>query len=253
MIVITGGGSGIGKSLAIELAKRGQTVLIIGRREQPLRETAASFPNIAYFCADVSTKEGLDSIRHYLQAIPQINALVNNAGILKPLACLKEIDYHEWNQAVHTNLNPALFLPQMLFNQLTHGRVLNIGSGAAYYVIKGWAAYCVTKLALSMLTKCWQLESETIAFASVMPGIIDTNMQTLAQSELNPDQEGMTFYQRLKEHQRLISTDTVAQFLAWLLLDVDQDLFKSKEWDIYDTKHHQYWLKLPHKVLHWDF
>ncbi|MBI2786377.1 MAG: SDR family NAD(P)-dependent oxidoreductase, partial [Legionella longbeachae] len=159
----------------------------------------------------------------------------------------------EWSHALNTNLNAALFFPQMMYNQLTNGRVLNIGSGAAYFAIKGWAAYCVSKAALSMLTKCWQLESESVAFANVMPGIIDTDMQAIARSDLNPATEQMNFYKRLKEHHRLVSSETVAEFLTWLLLDIDKETYVSKEWDIYDTDHHKAWLNPPYQVLHWDF
>ena len=253
MFVITGGGSGIGRSLAFSLAKRNQSVLVVGRREQLLQETAVASENIQYFCADVSTHEGLDSIRNHLRTVSHISALVNNAGTLSPLISMKDIEPKAWHNALNTNLSPALFLPQMLYDKLANARVLNISSGAAYYAIKGWAAYCVSKAALSMLTKCWQLESESIAFASVMPGIIDTVMQAIARSNLNPDHERINFYKRLKDHNRLVSPDTVAEFLTWLLLDVDRKTYVSKEWDIYDTKHHKAWLRPPHQVLHWDF
>lgn len=252
MFVITGGGSGIGRFLALSLANRNHSVLIIGRREHLLQETAAADTNINYLCADVSTMSGLESISDYLKDRPQIRALVNNAGILEPLAAIKDIKPADWHQTLKTNLDAALFLPQMLYNQLIKGRVLNIGSGAAYFAIKGWAAYCVSKAALSMLTKCWQIESESIAFASVMPGIIDTDMQTIARSDLNPCHESVGFYKRLKEHNRLVSSATVAEFLTWLLLDIDEKTYTSKEWDIYDTSHHKDWLRPPHQVLPWN-
>ncbi|EHL31034.1 SDR family NAD(P)-dependent oxidoreductase [Legionella drancourtii] len=253
MFIITGGGSGIGRALALSLAKRGKEVLIVGRREELLRETAAVATNIHYLCADVATQDGLNNIKEHLSSVSQIEALINNAGTLQPLAELKDVDPDEWQNALNTNLNAALFLPQKLYAKLAQGRVLNIGSGAAYFAMKGWGAYCVSKAALAMLSKCWQLESKSIAFASVMPGIIDTQMQVLARSGVNPDHEQSNFYQRLQEHGRLVAPETVAEFLTWLLLDVDNKTYVSKEWDIYDTKHHAAWLKPPHQVLHWDF
>lgn len=253
MFIVTGGGSGIGKALALALARRGKDVLIIGRREQLLRETAAAAANIHYFIADVATEEGLHAIKNHLNSVAHIEALVNNAGTLHPLSELKNVDPKAWQNTLNTNLNAALYLPQMLYPKLTNGRVLNMGSGAAYFAIKGWGAYCVTKAALAMLSKCWQLESEAVAFASVMPGIIDTDMQVMARSSANPDPEQGNFYKRLKDHGRLITPETVAEFLTWLLLDIDAKIYVSKEWDIYDTSHHKAWLKSPHQVLHWDF
>ena len=252
VIVITGGGSGIGRALALAIAKRGQAVLIVGRREQLLEETASESPMIQMLCADVSTTEGIESIAYHLKAIPKIQALVNNAGVIKPIAKIQDINVDAWHQVFKTNLDAALFLPQKLLPQLASGRVLNIGSGAAYFPIKAWAAYCVSKAALSMLTRCWQEEIESTAFASVMPGIIDTDMQALARNDSNPDNERAQFYQNLKDQGRLISTDTVAAFLTWLLLDVDRQSYSAQEWDIYDTSHHKFWLKPPHQVFHWD-
>lgn len=253
MFVITGGGSGIGRALALSLAKRGKEVLIIGRREQLLLETASSAKNIQHLCADIATRDGLDAIKTYLNPIPQLSALINNAGTLAPLALLHDVDSIAWQNSLDTNLNAALYLPQRLYDKLISGRVLNIGSGAAYFAIKGWGAYCVSKAALSMLTKCWQLESTSVAFTSVMPGIIDTQMQFIARSGTNMDQEQINFYKRLKEHGRLVTPETVAAFLTWLLLDVDKDTYISQEWDIYATNHHAQWLKPPHQVLHWDY
>lgn len=253
MFIITGGGSGIGKALALALAKRGKSVLIVGRREHLLQETVSLSSLINYLCADVSSGEGIQSIKKFVDKTPHIEGLINNAGSLKPVVALKDMKIEEWHQTLKTNLDAPLFLSQMLLDKLTNGRVLNIGSGAAYFAIKGWAAYCVSKAALAMLTQCWQLESSSVAFASVKPGIIDTDMQALAREGSNMDPEHVAFYRRLKENHRLVATETLAEFLTWLLLDIDQDTYVSQEWDIYDTAHHADWLRPPHQVLHWDF
>jgi benzil reductase ((S)-benzoin forming) len=250
--IITGGGSGLGKALAIALASRGKSVLVVGRRKELLQETASVSPLINFLCADISTAVGIELVTHYLQQTPHINALINNAGTLDPLVPIKEITASDWQHTLNTNLNAALFLPQKLSKQLINGRVLNIGSGAAYFAIQGWAAYCVSKAALSMLTQCWQIESEDIAFASVMPGIVDTKMQAIAREGVNMDINQTNFYQNLKHNDRLLPPETVAEFLVWLLLEVDNKTYTSKEWDIYDTSHHQAWLRAPHEVIHWE-
>jgi NAD(P)-dependent dehydrogenase (short-subunit alcohol dehydrogenase family) len=250
--IITGGGSGLGKALAVALAERGQSVLIVGRRLNLLKETASHSALIDYFCADISLDEGITSLKQHVESVPHISGLVNNAGTLKPITPLLTMSTKEWHKTLNTNVDAALFLPQNLYTKLCHGRVLNIGSGAAYFAIKGWAAYCVSKAALSMLTQCWQLESEDVAFASVMPGIVDTDMQTMAREGINMDEEQTGFYKNLKETNRLIPANTVAQFLVWLLLDLDNERYKSREWDIYDTSHHEEWLRPPHQVIHWE-
>ena len=79
--------------------------------------------------------------------------------------------------ALATNLDAPLFLTQLLRSNLTGGRVLNVGSGAAHFAVAGWSAYCVAKAALYRLTDCWRHEIADISFTSVKPGIIDTPMQ----------------------------------------------------------------------------
>lgn len=253
MFIITGGGTGIGRALALSLAKRNRSVLIIGRRLTLLKETASLSSLITYLEADVSTEQGIERIRKHVENLPKIDALVNNAGTLEPIVSLNDIQPKTFHQALSTNLDAALFLPQKLQLQLNKGRVLNIGSGAAHFAIRGWAAYCISKAALAMLTLCWQLESQSIAFASVMPGIVDTEMQAIARNAKHMDPDQVQFYQKLKEDNRLISPETVAEFLAWLLIDVDRETYRSKEWDIYDTTHHPAWLKPPQQVLTWDY
>lgn len=252
MFIITGGGSGIGKALALALAQRHHSVLIIGRRLQCLQETAAAANGISYLCADVSTAAGIELINQHLAETPTISALINNAGTINPIAPIHRLSSVQWSDVLNTNLNAALFLPQKLSDRLQQGRVLNIGSGAAYFAIKGWTAYCVSKAALAMLTRCWQLESESTAFASVMPGIIDTDMQFIVRQSAHMDKEQIDFYQQLQQTNRLISPATVAEFLVWLLLETDKEIFVSKEWDIYDTSHHDFWLKAPQQVLPWN-
>lgn len=252
MYIVTGGGSGIGRALAWSLAHRNQSVLVVGRREPQLKETAEQSPLITYHQADLSTQDGWDSLKQRCQSFSEIKALVNNAGLIEPIALLKEVQLDAWNHLLNTNLNAVLFLTQMLQSKLAGGRVLNISSGAAHFPIKGWGPYCVSKAALSMLTRCWQEESDSIAYASVMPGIIDTAMQAIARSNLNVDKERAGFYNQLKVKNLLISPETVAAFLTWLLLDIEPQVFSAQEWDIYDKSHHKSWLKAPHVVPQWQ-
>lgn len=252
MVIITGGGSGIGRALALTLASRDIKVLIIGRRLELLKETSSYSTSIDYLVADVATDEGREKVLQHVKSVSHISALVNNAGTLNPLVSLKDLKIEDWHYALNTNLDAALFLPQKLYEKLRGGRVLTIGSGAAYFAIKGWAAYCISKAASAMLTQCWQKESSDIAFAQVMPGIIDTDMQNIARSGVNMDTSQAEFYQKLYQTKRLISADAVAHFLVWLLLAVDATAYSAKEWDIYDTTHHKYWLKPPFMIPHWE-
>lgn len=248
MFVITGGATGIGKALAHALAARQKSVLIIGRREPLLIETATFSGLIHYLCADISTSEGRNQVVSRLEHADCIDGLIHNAGIIEPIKNIRRIKESEWQQIMATNLNAPLFLTQLLYNKLLNGRVLNISSGAAYFPVAGWTAYCTSKAALSMLTRCWQLESDSVVFASVMPGITDTDMQAKIRHASDMQPEKIEFFNRLHDDQQLVSPDTVARFLCWLLLDIDTTHFVSQEWDIYDQTHHSAWLISPYSV-----
>lgn len=248
MYIVTGGGRGLGRALAHALSGRGEQVLIVGRHEETLRETAAFSPTIAYLQMDVSSASDRERLYAYLAPVSTIKGLIHNAGVIDPLEALETISLSSWRTTMMTNVEGPLFLSQGLLKKLDGGRVLHIGSGAAYFPVAGWAAYCTSKAALSMLTKSWQLETTSPAFASVMPGIVDTAMVASIRHAQNIPAEKRDYFNWLKQEERLLTPETVACFLCWLLLDINQETYVSKEWDIYDKSHHQHWLVEPHVV-----
>jgi benzil reductase ((S)-benzoin forming) len=253
MIVITGGGSGIGQALAQRLAYRGKEVLIIGRHTDTLLETANLSPHISTCTADISCDIGRQKILSHLETTLHIEALVHNAGIIEPIVPIDQLDEVSLQQSFVTNIIAPLLLTQALLAKLTHSRVLHIGSAVAYFPVAGWTAYCVSKAALAMLTRCWQLECLDTAFSSVMPGIVDTNMQSFIRQSHAMAPAQLNFYHTLKKEQRLLTPQTVALFLSWLLLDSAFDEYRAQEWDIYDTKHHTSWLVEPFIVPDFNF
>ncbi len=248
MFVITGGGSGLGRALAIALALREKSVMIIGRHAESLQATAQHSSLIDYFCADVSKAADRASIVKKLAQQPCISGLIHNAGIIEPIAAMTAMQQEEWQACIATNLEAPFFLTQLLLPYVRQGRILHIGSGAAYFPVVGWSAYCVSKAALAMLTRCWQLEEPSLAIASVMPGIVDTPMQAIIRGAQHMDDSKHDFFCRLKQTGHLLSPEVVAAFLVWLLLDVSAKEFASREWDIYDNSHHADWLRAPHCV-----
>jgi NAD(P)-dependent dehydrogenase (short-subunit alcohol dehydrogenase family) len=248
MYIVTGGSRGLGRGLAHVLAERGEQVLILGRQANLLQETAAFSPKITYFKMDVTSEADRDRLYQYLQDTPKIKGLVHNAGIIEPISRIKALSLHDWRANMMTNVEAPLFLSQGLLPKLADSRVLHIGSGLAYFPALGLSSYCVSKAALSMLTKCCQLEFESPVFASVMPGIVDTLMVTAIRKSTHMSEEKIDFFERLKQENRLLTPETVACFLSWLLLDVEKEIYASQEWDIYDQSHHAYWLVHPHVV-----
>lgn len=242
MFVITGGGTGIGRALALNLASKGCSVLIAGRRQAMLDEVVAENPlKISAISVDLSNPSGRDDLLAHI-GNKSLTALVHNAGILEPLRPLREISLPEWQFAQQVNVEAPLFLSQALLVNLKGGRVLHLSSAMAHMAAAGWGCYCVTKSALYMLYQMFNKEQSDIAFGSVMPGITDTNMQSLIrEAEGLPDKDS-AFFNRLYDESMLLSPETVAAFLSYLLLETSPDVFREKEWDIYDSKHHPHWL-----------
>lgn len=235
MFVITGGGSGIGRALTEALVARGYSVLIIGRRVEPLKDLVKSSSKVEYVCADVASPEGRSQIIQALSAYDKLEGLIHNAGIIDPIVPISALDDSAWRAIMATNLDAPFFLTKALKNKLLGGRVLHIGSGAAHFPVAGWAPYCVSKAGLSMLTRCWQLECPEIATACVMPGIIDTDMQATIRQSTHMTEEKHAFFVNLKHNQQLLSVTQVALFLTRLLLDIERTEYCSKEWDIYES------------------
>ncbi|OGV35456.1 MAG: sepiapterin reductase [Legionellales bacterium RIFCSPHIGHO2_12_FULL_35_11] len=248
MYIVTGGGSGIGKSLAISLAARLEDVLIVGRDVEKLSLTASYSSHINYVQADLGMSAEREKVQNYLKDIKNIKGLINNAGTVLPIVSIADISEEDWHATMRVNLDAPLFLIKLLRNKLVNGRVLNISTKAAHFPIAAWSAYCSSKAALDMLTRCCQLEMTDIAFGTVMPGIIDTDMQQQIRNSRGMQKEKFAFFHELKNEKKLLSSDTVAQFLCWLLLDIDSKRFSSQEWDIYDKNYQHEWLVSPYTV-----
>lgn len=243
MIVVTGGGSGIGQALAQSLASRGENVLILGRREDKLQETAKVSPKyISYLACDLSQADDRATFVRDLD-VPSIKGLVHNAGLLEPLKPLADITLAEWQQSQAINVEAPLFLTQALLPKLKGGRVLHLSSGAAHDAYSHWGAYCTSKSALYMLYKLFKQEVPDVHFGSVMPGITDTAMQDIIRCSDTLPKDVLAFFRTLKTENKLLSTQTVAEFLTWLMLDVSASRYSENEWDIYDRSLHKEWLK----------
>ena len=179
--------------------------------------------------------------------------MIHNAGTIEPIEKVEKVSPEAWENIIHTNLFSPFRLTQLLLNQLKGGRVLHIGSGAAYFPVVGWSGYCVSKAALAILRRCYQSEIYDPVFASVMPGIINTAMTAVIRNSAKTMAATQhQFHQNLYNQGHLIEPDTVGLFLAWLLLEVDKATYVAKEWDIYDTSHHESWLRAPHQVHQLD-
>ncbi|MCW2916170.1 MAG: ketoreductase [Actinomycetia bacterium] len=176
-VLITGGGTGIGRATARQFAAAGAEVLIIGRTAERLAETAKEHPRIRTFVADVASPDAPAAIvAAALDAFGRIDVLVNNAAITRP-APLGAIDRKVAEEQLATNLLAPVFLTQHALPHLEDGgTIVNVTSNPPHY---GWAnnsIYGSTKVALDFLTHTWAVElaHRGIRVVSVAPGITAT-------------------------------------------------------------------------------
>ena len=245
-ILITGGGTGIGRALAKRFADKGWLVTIVGRRVELLKEVAQEHPNkIISISADVGKIQDREKI--VAEAKGTLDLLVHNAAVLGPVGPILDQNPEDWRTHMAINVEGPLFLTQALLpNLVENSRVVHISSGAAHQGIPGWGMYCTSKAALLMLGQLLkdELAQRNIWFGSVRPGIVDTPMQAEIRS-LEPENFPMVEqFRQYKATGSLVTSELVAQYLEWLLLEISGPQLGEREWDIRDAEWQSTWQKL---------
>ena len=181
--LVTGGGRGIGRGIALYLAREGWDVAISARSADELRETAAlANRSILTVPADVSKPAVVSAMVETVESkLGPIDLLVNNAGVAGPLDPFLTGDPEAWWRCQEVNvLGPALcsraVLPGMIARR--SGRIVNVASGAGCQPVENMSAYVVSKTALIRLSEQLGLElaSHGIAVFAIRPGVVRTAM-----------------------------------------------------------------------------
>ncbi|QKG52590.1 SDR family NAD(P)-dependent oxidoreductase [Hymenobacter sp. BRD67] len=190
--LITGGGSGIGLEIARCMVQAGATVIITGRREAVLRESAAELGDKAkYIVNDICSLGSLDDLVAQVEAeYGPLNILVNNAGINMKKPALEVTD-EEFNRIIQTNLNAVFSLTRAAARRMVarrSGTILMISSMAAYYGIDRVVAYAASKSAVEGMVKVLASEfsCHNVRVNAIAPGFIETEMSRAA---MNSDPE----------------------------------------------------------------
>lgn len=155
-IVITGGGSGIGKALAHRFHDLGNTVIVAGRRIEALKEAIAGRPRMHALTVDIESAESISAFAERLVTeFPAINVLINNAGIMRMETLERSRNLADAEETVITNLLGPIRLINALVDHLAtrpNGAIINVSSGLAFVPLIGAPTYSATKAAIHSYT-----------------------------------------------------------------------------------------------------
>jgi len=164
--LITGGGTGIGRSIALLFAEHGADLAISGRRAEPLERTAkdieAKGRRATAIQADVSVQEDVRRlIREAVSQLGSLDILVNNASVIGQVAPVGELDLAQWNEVLSINITGAMLCCREAVSHMIQrggGVIINVSSNVGRRGVANRAPYVCAKWALHGLTQTLALE-----------------------------------------------------------------------------------------------
>ncbi len=196
-VLISGASRGIGEAMARVFATEGARIALFARNDEAIVRIAGEIREdggeAVAICGDVSSyADTLRAVESAVGTFGGLDVLVNNAGVIDPIARLAESDPEAWGRAVDINLKGVYHglraaIPVMVSGN--GGTIINISSGAATSALEGWSHYCSTKAGVLSLTACAAKEygGQGIRVVGLSPGTVATEMQVaIRQSGINP-------------------------------------------------------------------
>lgn len=183
--LITGATSGLGKAIALRLAKEGYDVIITGRRKERLEELEKEIEvkyevRVYSLCFDVRS---FDQVEKAIESLPEdwknIDILVNNSGLAVGLEPIQSGSVEDWERMIDTNIKGLLYVtrvvsPGMVARQ--SGHIINMGSIAGRAAYPNGAVYCATKSAVNALSQGMRMDMLPygIRVTQICPGAVET-------------------------------------------------------------------------------
>ena len=182
-ILITGGGSGIGRGLAEAFHALGNEVVISGRTQKSLDEVTAANPGMKSLTLDITDPENIKTFAaRVAKEFPKLNVLINNAGIMRAESVLDTpSDLSGAEETVTTNLLGPIRLTAALLPLLRQQRratLMNVSSGLAFVPLSLTPTYCATKAAIHSYTQSlrYQLKDTNVEVLELIPPYVQTNL-----------------------------------------------------------------------------
>lgn len=227
VVIVTGASRGLGAAVARWIARAAGRLTLVARSETALNALAAEIRSrggrVLVFPADVADPQMCRrAVEATLETYGRLDTLVNNAGIVEPLAMTVSADPHAWRRNIEVNLMGPFHLAQAVLPSLRkrRGRIINVSSGAGKVAIQGAGAYCAAKAAVTHLTRVLAAEEPLVTSIAVRPGVVDTGMQETLRREgpgVMPAEQA-AYYRDLHNRGLLEPPEVPGRAIAWLAL-----------------------------------
>jgi NAD(P)-dependent dehydrogenase (short-subunit alcohol dehydrogenase family) len=223
--VVTGGGRGIGRSIALRLAGAGAKVAVVARSENEIAETSRliqqSGGEAKPFRGDVTNADVMSAMFADTEhTFGPVSILVNNAGIIGPIAPFWETPIEDWWRVLDVNLRgPALcshlVLPGMVARR--HGRIINLISGGAAFSLTYFSGYIASKVALARFSEVLAAEAKPhgISIFALAPATVRTAMSEYSLKSAE-GKKWIPWFTRIFDDGLTVSAEHVAEFAAQL-------------------------------------
>lgn len=224
IVAITGAGSGIGRATAIRLAALETRLVLVGRRLDPLEETAEACGGVdtLVVSTDLTDEEQVDALAARIrERFGKLDGLVNNAGISRP-GSIQTMSKSDWDLLLAGNLSSVFLTTQRLLPLLEnsdHASVVNVASTLGLTGLKGSVGYCAAKAGVVNFTRAVALDvaDAGIRCNAVCPGVIDTPMIRDARDDEMPVEDRVGHLGSLHPMGRIGTPDEVAAAIVSLL------------------------------------
>lgn len=186
VILVTGGGSGMGRELVLNLLSKKVKVIAIDINESALKETAvlagSENTSLKTFVIDITNRESVEElVDKVIAQYGCVDGIINNAGIIQPFIKLNDLSYEVIERVVKVNFYGTLYITKAFLPHLIsrpEGHIVNISSMGGFLPIPGQTIYGATKAAVKLLTEGLnsELRNTNVNVTVVFPGAIHTNI-----------------------------------------------------------------------------